>query len=228
MPTPKMHLAIAKKVNETLNMDLDSIMIGSILPDKYKNHIISHYQNGKPGAAGTANADLFLKENQNRLDNPIIIGYLTHLLADKYFNTYMFNKYYIYDEEGNEVGLHMKSGDKHMSKKEIKDVKHSDFFTYDEYLLTHDYISKFKSAKCLDNIPSINNCKFEKKELKEFIKITNDDIDKVTLFRKIRSNFFSYKLVNKKDLDSEFNKCVKYIIEYINTNNKKKNKSKSF
>ena len=33
MPTHKIHLAVANKVNEQLKMDLDSIMLGSVLPD---------------------------------------------------------------------------------------------------------------------------------------------------------------------------------------------------
>ena len=33
MPTHKIHLAVAKKVNDKLKMDLDSIMLGSVLPD---------------------------------------------------------------------------------------------------------------------------------------------------------------------------------------------------
>ena len=40
MPTHKIHLAIAKKVSDELKLDLDSVMLGSILPDIHneKNH----------------------------------------------------------------------------------------------------------------------------------------------------------------------------------------------
>ena len=37
MPSHKIHLAIAKKINEKLNMDLDSLMLGSVLPDLASN-----------------------------------------------------------------------------------------------------------------------------------------------------------------------------------------------
>lgn len=45
MPSHKIHLAIAKRVNEKMSKDLDSLMIGSVLPDLTisRNHDISHY-----------------------------------------------------------------------------------------------------------------------------------------------------------------------------------------
>ena len=45
MPTHKIHLAIAKKVSDKLNLDTDSVMLGSVLPDicNEKNHQLSHF-----------------------------------------------------------------------------------------------------------------------------------------------------------------------------------------
>lgn len=62
MPSHKIHLVVAKKVNDILNLDLDSVMLGSVLPDLTEtNHMLSHFQNGKEGIDGTANPDLFIK-----------------------------------------------------------------------------------------------------------------------------------------------------------------------
>jgi len=40
MPSHKIHLEIIKRVNDKLNLDLDSVMLGSVLPDLTisKNH----------------------------------------------------------------------------------------------------------------------------------------------------------------------------------------------
>ena len=48
MPTHKIHLAVAKRVNDIIKMDLDSIMLGSVLPDicEEKDHSVVHYQFG--------------------------------------------------------------------------------------------------------------------------------------------------------------------------------------
>ena len=68
MPSHKIHMAIAKKVNDVLKLDLDSVMLGSIMPDVCigKNHTVSHLQNGKLGVDGTANPDLFIKKQTIR------------------------------------------------------------------------------------------------------------------------------------------------------------------
>ena len=43
MPTYNVHMAIAKKVNDRINMDQDSILLGSIMPDicAEKRHNVS-------------------------------------------------------------------------------------------------------------------------------------------------------------------------------------------
>ena len=71
MPTHKIHLAIAKKVNDRINMDLDSIMLGSVLPDicEEKDHAISHYQSGEKDLECLANPDKFVQKYRNKLDN---------------------------------------------------------------------------------------------------------------------------------------------------------------
>ena len=92
MPSHKIHLAVAKKVNDILKFDLDLVMLGSVLPDLTENnHMLNHFQNGKEGIDGTANPDLFIKKYKDNLENPIITGYLIHILTDKFYNEFMFN-----------------------------------------------------------------------------------------------------------------------------------------
>mgnify|MGYP003296550719 CR=1 FL=1 len=42
-----------------------------------------------------------------------MIGYLIHILTDKYYNEYMFRNFYIYDENGNGIGMYLKGKRKH-------------------------------------------------------------------------------------------------------------------
>ena len=94
MPTHKIHLAIAKRVNDKLNLDLDSILLGSVLPDicDGKNHSVSHYQVGEKDLEGLANPDTFIKKYKDKLDSPIMIGYLIHILTNRYYNEYIFKR----------------------------------------------------------------------------------------------------------------------------------------
>ena len=77
MPTHKIHLAIAKQVNDTLKLDLDSILLGSVLPDICDNedHKIAHYQVGEKDLEGLANPDKFVEKYKSKLNNPIIFTY---------------------------------------------------------------------------------------------------------------------------------------------------------
>lgn len=217
MPSHKIHLAIAKIVNDKLKLDLDSVMLGSVMPDLCigKNHTVSHYQNGKLGVEGTANPDLFVKYNKNKLNNPIMVGYLIHLLTDKFYNTFAFTNFFIYDKNGNDIGLHFKNKDKLLSAKKVKYYKQREFGLYDKWLLNHKFVSKFSGFKCLDNIIDIEVAKFDRERLKQYIIDTNKEIESVNIFNKI--NFSRYKLTTKKELDKQFNLCCNYIINYINS-----------
>lgn len=215
MPSHKIHLAIAKKVNDKLKLDLDSVMLGSVMPDLSigKNHTISHYQNGKLGIEGTANPDLFVKRNKDKLNNPVMIGYLIHILTDKFYNTFAFTNFFIYDKNGNDIGLHFKHKDKLLPAEKIKYYKQREFALYDKWLLNHRYVPKFSTFDCLDNVIDIEVAKFDKEKLRKYIIESNNEIDKVNIFNKIK--FSVYKLTTKKELDKQFKLCCDYIINYI-------------
>ena len=87
MPSHKIHLSIAQEVNKELKLDNDSIMLGSVLPDLTieRNHGLSHFQFEDIYPKNLANADEFIKKYPDMKDD-ISIGYIIHLLTDKYYN----------------------------------------------------------------------------------------------------------------------------------------------
>lgn len=215
MPSHKIHMAIAKKVNDVLKLDLDSVMLGSIMPDVCigRNHTVSHYQNGKLGVDGTSNPDLFIKNHKNDLNNPIMMGYLIHILTDKFYNTYAFTKWFIYDKDGNDAVLHFKHKDKLLPPEKVKYYKQREFGLYDKWLLNHGYVPKFRDYKCVDNVVDLEVAKYDKNSLKDYIKEANNDIDKLNVFSKLR--LYNFKLTSKRELDRQFYFCINYILEYI-------------
>ena len=213
MPTHKIHLAIAKKVNEKLKMDLDSIMLGSVLPDicNERKHSISHYQVGEKDLEGLANPDKFVQKYRNKLNNPVMLGYLIHILTDRYYNEYIFKNFYIYDENDNGIGICLKGKKKLLDGDQRKKLKHRELGLYDKWLLNNNYISKFKGFECINNVIDIDEATFNKDKLKQYIISSNNDIDKLNIFKKIC--IYNYKITNKKELDKIYDECIKYIIE---------------
>ena len=72
-----------------------------------KKIILSHYQ--EKVLERLANPDKFVEKYRDKIDNPILVGYLIHILTDRFYNEYMFKHFYIYDKDDNGVGMYLKS-----------------------------------------------------------------------------------------------------------------------
>ena len=217
MPSHKIHLAITKRVNNKLNLDLDSMMLGSVLPDicENKDHQISHIQVGKKDLEGLANPNKFVEKYRDKLNNPIMIGYLIHILTDRYYNEYMIKHFYIYDENDNGIGMYLKGKKKLLDGKKRKNLKHRELEIYDKWLLNNGCVPKFNDIKCVDNVFNIEEATFNKEKLKGYILSANKDIDKVNIFSKLK--IYNYKITTKKELDKIYNNCINYILDYLET-----------
>ena len=215
MPTHKIHLAVAKRVNDIIKMDLDSIMLGSVLPDicEEKDHSVAHYQFGEKDLEGLANPDKFIQKYKSKINNPIMMGYLIHILTDRYYNEYFFKHFYIYDKNNNGIGMYLKGKKKLLDGETRKHLKHREMNIYDKWLINHGYVCKFSNYNCIDNVTDIDEATFNKEKLRNYILSSNNDIDRINIFSKIC--LYNYKITNKQELDSIFNNCIDYIIDYI-------------
>ncbi len=214
MPTPKIHLAIAKKINERLNLDSDSFILGSVLPDLCKtDHKVAHFQVGEKDLEGLSNPDTFVAKYKDKLNNPLMVGYLVHLLSDRYYNEYTFKHFYIYDENDNSIGIYLKGKKKMLDSKMAKLIKHNDLFIYDAWLLNHKYVPRFNNTDCINNIEDIEGIDFNREQLKNYINDANASIDNRTFLNKIM--LYNFKITNKKEYDAIFNGCVDYCLDYI-------------
>lgn len=218
MPTHKMHMAIANRVNETLKLDNDMIMIGSILPDLTidKSHRQSHFRNGEEGIEGVANPYKFLLKYKNKLDNPVMMGYLIHILTDRYFNSYVFQNYYIYDENTHLIGIKFKDEKVMLPIEKIRYEKHRDFYVYDKYLLEQGRVKKFNDYSCINNIIDIEDAKFDKEIIKKYIDNANKDIEDAKAGNFFKNLKDEYKVMNKEELNKQFELCCNQIIKFIN------------
>ena len=83
MPGLFIHMAMAEELNKTLKMDENLIVAGSIAADtcllkedskKEVSHFGYQYQK--------ANPEKFTEKYKNELENPFVLGYLSHLYLD--------------------------------------------------------------------------------------------------------------------------------------------------
>lgn len=212
MPSHKIHLTIASEVNKELKLDNDSIMLGSVLPDltTLKDHGKSHYQVYGSYDEQLANPDKFVSEYKVKLNNPIMMGYLIHILTDRFYNDYFYRNHCVFDESGNVNKVKLKNG---KIKSPIRNYKQRDFGKYDKYLLKTRQVTKFVSDDCIKNVEDLSVAIFDKEYLSNYILNANKEIDKPNLY-KIKSSFF-YNVLNKEELEELQNKCINYIIDYI-------------
>lgn len=94
MASAMIHICVAKKVNEILRMDSTLLSLGAIAPDLSKQvgelKIASHFLDDNKEDS-YPNIDRFLKKYRSELNKPYEMGYLIHLLTDKYwFRDYVY------------------------------------------------------------------------------------------------------------------------------------------
>jgi hypothetical protein len=202
MPSHKIHIYIKEKVNEKLGLDEDLFLVGSILPDLIEGrHSVSHYKISK----SEYDYDKFINEYKELLikKDPIILGYLLHLLTDDYYNTYFREKYFVFGEDGFPIGIKVNDKFIEMDRKKIFDLKHLELENYDAYLINN---YKFKECKLKDI--SLINMDVDKKEIEEYIKKYNKEIKEEQIVN-------DYSIFTKEELDNVVRECINYLFDYL-------------
>ena len=190
MPSHKIHLSIAQEINKKLNLDNDSVMLGSVLPDLTieHDHGLSHFQFEDVYPKNLANADEFIKKYPNMKDD-ISICYIIHLLTDKYYNDTYYNT--------NILGI-----------EHNKYSKHNLFNSYDLYLLKHKCVNNFSKIDIISKIPNYEDISFNIEYLKDYINKTNDEINGIEYDNNFRIDYQEF-------LDNLYNGCINYILDNI-------------
>lgn len=203
MPSHKIHISIAQTINKYLKLNIDNITLGSVLPDLaiVEHHGISHYQYKDEYPYNLANADEFIKHNKEFINNDISIGYIIHLLTDKFYNEKYYRKFFIF-ENNKPSKLILDIKDDSLRKK----MKHYDFLEYDKYLIDTKTIIPFSKSEF--NIPNYKDLKFNNKTIVKYIKKFNKELN---------NNYgnYDFKYWKKEELDIIYNECVEYILKYL-------------
>ena len=212
MPSWPVHLAIAKKLSKKLNLG-DEFIIGNVLPDvlqgweiqnpsqivnKKSNHFVKKL---------SIDIDSFLNKYKNEFKNPLVKGYLAHLMTDEFFNKYTYEKHILY--KGDKVSLILKNGEiKTDFKEKPREIKQKDFKIFGQKLINDSLLTNVKTNINLNN--PIKESPITKEDLnKTIIKINNLNNDKNSYDEK------DYTLFTEKELLNLYNKCYESILKKL-------------
>ena len=93
MASSVIHMCVAKKINETLKIkDENMLLLGSIAPDISKHLGESKTRSHFFDDNGNVDMNRFLEKYRNKLNNPFMLGYYIHLYTD-----YLWEKYFLSD-----------------------------------------------------------------------------------------------------------------------------------
>lgn len=182
MPNWKTHLEIAKKVNSYIKYDEKSyneFLIGNILPDINNCYIVKNISS-KLSHSSTHFYPLhdkaFYEKYKDYFDNPVIVGYYTHLCTDYLWNKDFYSKF---------------KNVNNLSEDDVRILKQKDFKIYN-----NDFVNNSIRIYDLDEL-------IKKISIIDEVSITSQDIINVCdyLDSKVFYDEGGYSFYNKCKLD---------------------------
>lgn len=232
MPTWGIHLLTAKKVSKEINInksDYNSFLVGNLITDVNNGYVIpnvskiishkqTHYyseeKSAKTGKIMYYDIEKFIQDNKENLNNPIVLGYITHLLTDLYWNDLTYQKHGLYNENKELIGLKLNNG-----KTLIVDgdgrrkIKTNDFKIFTNYIYTSNFLDIPKyQEEIYDMTKQIKAIDVTKQDIKEIIKY----LDIVT--RGVNTLKLEYKIFDEKEMLENVDICANEIVKYFKEN----------
>lgn len=213
MPAINTHLKVAESISKSLNIKSKEFYLGNLLPDltDSKNHKKYHFSENR-----IPNINAYLNSINDSNLTFVELGYLCHLLTDKFYNEFIFQKY-IELINNNLISIKINGIREFYDEKKINNIKHSVYENYDKYLLQNNLINPIKKFAFLDEypMPRVKEIKFDVNQLKKFLKSLNND----TFNQKNINYNIDYAFSNQIELDNLFSECCLYIIKFLKENN---------
>lgn len=163
--------------------------------------------------------DFYIKY-KNYLDNPLILGYLIHLITDNYYNDNTYKKKGIFNEEGILIGIKLNNGNILLdSKDKIRKIKHNYFkifanYVYKNYSLSYEkYDSNFLMC---NNI--IKEIYITQQDIKNAINYINKNI-KGSKGIEQNDKHEELRIFTKQEMIEKLHYCIDFIIEFLNSKN---------
>lgn len=223
MPSWVVHLATANEVLKEIKVeDKNSFLIGNIIPDA-ERHVVKDFSICVPYSVthfseirnidgkieNFPNIDKFMKKYKNYLYNSMVLGYLTHILTDYFWNKSTYFKYTIRDNDGNCIGLKLNNGSEiKCGIKERSKIKHRDFNIFKNYIgKKGDYVIPKYEDKLLQDLKLIKDIPFTKEDINKIITYLNE--------KKFDENVGEYSIFTKSKINQVYKDCISFIVDFI-------------
>lgn len=194
MPSWAIHLRVAQKLLSKMTIkDSRSFILGNILPDVNVGHLIqpiskqisytdTHYgriQTFEGKTRKLPDYNQFIKEHIDIIKEPMILGYICHLITDFYWNYHTYIKKGIY-QDGELTGLKGKKNTIIGDSEFIRKIKVNDFNTFSCYLYINQLVTIPKFEKDLiDETRKIKCIHIEEQDLEGINKYFEEIIETV-------------------------------------------------
>ena len=223
MPSWGIHLGIANKLSQKIkNIDKNLFIYGNVVPDinngyvvKNISKIISHKITHYDGEKDFKGYRKFYIKYINHIKNPVVLGSLTHLMTDYYFNSITYSKKAIW-ENGKVVGLKLNTGKELKCDKEtVRKMKVNDFKIFADYIYKSHELSNIKyDEKMLSINPIVEEFDISKEDAEKTIEYVNSYIEnKKNIIDKCENN--KYQLFTQNEMEEISESCVKFILDFL-------------
>lgn len=218
MPSWKIHSKIASDISKIINTNKKYFMIGNLLPDQDKYNIegltknisrtITHYVTVEDLKIGINLPDYerFYNKYKSKINNPVILGYLVHLLTDYYWNNYIYKKYFI-KEKQKYVAVKLNTNKIYKCDfKEMNSIKQEDFEIFENLLTVRKNNFKYcLNSKYFDELEEIKINKHHIYLMGKYLNLT----------RKKENNNKEFKILTEDECYIIIDECEKFITNYL-------------
>ena len=216
MPSWNIHLAIGKKLSNIYDVNKNTFLFASLIPD-YKKEF-RHYMHfyGEEKYTGFTKAYIidykkFVETYKNNIDNSLILGYYAHILADFFYNTRFFKDKIVHDELGEVIGVKNFNNFLYtLDMMDVKNIKHDDLESYGAFLYKNGEVDLPKyDESLLSDIKLLKQRLFDEEYIKERIDYLNKEF--IDYYSNLKID--QYKLYTKREYDFLYDDCINFIIK---------------
>ena len=208
MPATAIHQSVTKILVKKLNINDELFFVGNIAPDcwrhsplhknKYESHFTTHICLNNQ-LAKIEDYKAFAYKYKEILSNPLVLGYLTHLMTDYWWKIYIVSKY-VQTLNGKTCVI-TKNG-------EYVYENTKEFLSLNNARMLHKYVEEFN----LEKIPHIDT--FQNPIIELDPSGLNKTIDHVNNVN-FKIDNTPNEIYNEKELINAVYQCADYIVEEL-------------